>query len=105
MHDCNVITIVTTMNIRHQNFRSLFQHTLCAALLPLLQTLPADYVAAYQHQLRLDAQGNSSSNSSSGGERDEGDQLSASSYLGKDAGGGGTGSAAATVTKIVRIAR
>jgi hypothetical protein len=84
---------------QHDNFRTLFQHTLCAALLPLLQTLPVDYVEAYKYQLVVaggSGGGDLLGNSSGGG----GGSTGPSSYI-----GGKDGSAAATVTKIARIAR
>jgi hypothetical protein len=84
--------------VKHQIFRSLFQHTLCAALLPLLRSLPVDYVEAYKYQLLTSAGGGGDAlgGSSNGG----GSDTSPSSYV-----AGRDGSPAATVTKIARIAR
>lgn len=85
--------------VQHQNFRTLFQHTLCGAVLPLLLSLPVDYVEAYKYQLQL-ANGGSINDSMNGSSNGGGSGKSPGSYIaGKD------GSPAATVTKIARIAR
>ena len=80
----------------HQrNFRSLFQHTIMEAVIPLIKTLPVDYIEAYKHQTVNSAGGDHSSISCG-----KDDCPGPGTYF-----GGKDGSPAGTVTKIIKIAR